>query len=145
MRGNVIAWMPHFHAVLNLLTITLMLAAWRAIRSGDPAAHQRLMGRAIAVMVLFVCSYLIYHSQVGITRFGGQGWLRTVYYVVLATHVLMALVALFLVPFTFFLGWRRRAAHPRVARWALPVWLYVSATGLVVYVMVYHLSGSAPG
>ena len=135
-----IDWMPHFHAFFNLFSIVLMVTAYRAIRGGHRDVHRRFMLTAIAVMVLFVISYAIYHLQVGITRFGGQGWVRTVYYTVLVTHVLMAIIALPLVPTTLFFAWRSNLGrHRRLARWALPVWFYVSCTGLVVYGMVYHL------
>ncbi len=133
-------WMPHFHALLNSLSILLMGIAFRAIRGGRREEHRRFMLIAIGVMVVFVISYAIYHSRVGITPFAGQGWIRSVYYTILITHVLMAVVALPLVPTTLYLAWRGRLErHRRLARWTLPIWFYVSCTGLVVYGMVYHL------
>ncbi|MBF0399644.1 MAG: DUF420 domain-containing protein [Magnetococcales bacterium] len=131
--------MPHFLALLNVVTIILLLLGWRAIRSGNPASHKRSMGSAMAVSVLFVTSYVLYHMQVGIHPYEGAGWSRTVYYTILITHVLAALTALLLVPITFALGLRvRLPTHRRLAAWAMPIWLYASFTGLVVYWMIYH-------
>ena len=90
-------------------------------------------------MVVFVISYLTYHLQEGIHPFLGEGWVRTVYYVILITHILMALASILLVPIAFILGIRQKLTmHRKIARWTMPIWLYASSTGLVVYGMIYH-------
>lgn len=134
-----IDYLPHFHALLNAMVFGLVSTAWFAVRSGNQDLHKRCLWLAVTMMVLFLISYLTYHIQVGIHPFTGKGWIRTVYYTFLVTHILMALTALVLVPFTFVFGLRGRfSAHRKVGRWTMPIWLYASGTGLVIYGIVYH-------
>lgn len=110
------------------------------IRRRKILAHKICMGSAFAVSIVFLISYLTYHVQVGSVRFVGQGWVRPVYFTLLASHTLLAALILPLALVTL-----RRALmgrfdrHVRIARWTLPLWLYVSVTGVVVYWMLYHL------
>lgn len=107
--------------------------------------HRRFMLAAAATSGLFLVSYLIYHAQVGSVRFTGRGAARAVYFAILLTHTALAIVNLPLVLRTLYLGLKRRdEKHRRIARWAFPIWLYVSVTGVIVYVMLYHLYPPLP-
>src|SRR6185295_4667990 len=102
--------------------------------------HRRLMITAAAISAVFLASYLTYHARVGSVRFTGQGPVRTVYFAILISHTILAMTVLPLVLRTLYLGLRRRDdRHRRIARWTFPIWLYVSVTGVVVYVMLYRL------
>lgn len=98
------------------------------------------MGAAFAVSVLFLVSYLTYHYHAGATRFTGQGWVRPVYFTILISHTLLAAIVPFLAVLTLIRAWKKQfLKHKRLARWTLPIWLYVSVTGVVIYVLLYHL------
>jgi uncharacterized membrane protein YozB (DUF420 family) len=132
--------LPHLNAALNATSFLLLVAALYMIRRGNVQAHRRLMLSALAVSSLFLVSYVAYHAQYGSVRFMGQGVVRAVYFVILVTHVILAVVIVPLVIVTL----RRALAgdfarHRRIARWTYPLWLYVSVTGVVVYLMLYHL------
>jgi uncharacterized membrane protein YozB (DUF420 family) len=113
------------------------------IRRGREQAHKRTMFAAFAVSIAFLVSYLAYHVwPVGAktTPFPGEGTVRLIYFIILVTHVVLAAAVPFLAGVTIYLGLRdRRLAHRRLARWTWPIWLYVSVTGVVIYVMLYHL------
>jgi uncharacterized membrane protein YozB (DUF420 family) len=150
----------HLNAALNLLaTLLLALGFWQIKRRRE-AAHGRIMIAALATSAAFLTSYLTYHFMVGRVEFTHQGAVRYAYYAILISHVLLA----FSVPFLAIaaalfgsraVGWGRaadlssaeraqfRAKHIRVVRWAYPIWMYVSVTGVVVYAMLYHLWPSA--
>ncbi|HEX6739966.1 MAG TPA: DUF420 domain-containing protein [Vicinamibacteria bacterium] len=128
------------NAVLNGTAASLLLAGWLLIRSGRREAHRRVMLAALACSALFLASYLVYHFQVGSVRFRGQGALRTVYLTILLTHTVLAVVIVPLVLVTFTRAHRQQfEAHRRLARITLPLWAYVSVTGVVVYWMLYRL------
>jgi uncharacterized membrane protein YozB (DUF420 family) len=102
------------------------------------------MGSAFAVAVMFLASYLTYHYQVGSMSFGGQGWMRPVYFSLLTSHTILAAGIVPLVLVTLSRALRGRFdRHVRIARWTLPLWLYVSVTGVIVYLMLYRLYGRA--
>jgi putative membrane protein len=102
--------------------------------------HRRVMISAVTTSTLFLISYLLYHSQVGSVRFQGQGWVRPLYFGILLTHTILAIVIVPLVLVTLARGLRGNFdRHRAIARWTYPVWLYVSVTGVVIYVMLYHL------
>lgn len=131
---------PSINACLNGTCALLLLVGYFLIRKERPALHQACMLLAFAVSVLFLCSYLYYHSHHGATRFQGVGWIRPVYFGVLITHTVLAPVVTVLSIVTLALGLTQRLEkHKRVARWTLPAWLYVSATGVVIYWMLYRL------
>lgn len=133
--------LPSVNAALNLLSATLVFAGWRAIRSGARERHRRLMLAAVATSAVFLVSYLTRVALTGTHRFPGDGALRAAYLVILLTHTVLAAAVAPLVLRTVFLSVRERYAdHRRLARWTLPIWLYVSVTGVVVYVMLYHLA-----
>lgn len=136
---------PTINAALNATCAVLLVVAYRAIRRRDVARHRRWMLAASATSALFLASYLVYHARVGSVRFLGAGAARAVYFTVLGSHTVLAVAVLPLVLRTLFLGLKRRDdAHRRLAKWTFPIWLYVSLTGVVVYVMLYHLYPHGP-
>jgi len=132
--------LPTLNAALNATSALLLALGYVLIRSGRREAHRRVMLAAVATSAAFLVSYLIYHFQVGSVRFQGQGAIRTAYFSVLISHTLLAIVV-----FPLVLATLRRAltarfdAHRRLARLTLPLWGYVSVTGVVVYWMLYRL------
>jgi protein SCO1/2/putative membrane protein len=137
---NFFSVLPHLNACLNATSGVLLLAGFYFIRTGRVASHLRCMTAAIFVSVAFLISYLVYHAQHGSTRFAGQGYVRPVYFTILLTHTVLAAVIVPLVAVTFRRARRGDfARHRRIARWTFPLWLYVSVTGVVVYLMLYQL------
>jgi putative membrane protein len=136
--------LPSVNATLTATSAVLLVLGFRAIRAGRRETHRALMLAAVASSVLFLVSYVTRIALTGTHRFPGDGALRAVYLAVLASHTILAALAGPLVLRTLFLAFRARFPdHRRIARWTLPVWLYVSVTGVVVYVMLYHLARSA--
>jgi len=134
------ALLPPVNATLNATSAVLVLLGWRAIQGGDRDRHRALMLAAVASSVLFLAGYLTRVALTGTHAFPGHGALRAVYLAVLGSHTLLAAAAAPMVLRTLFLALRDRLpAHRRIARLTLPVWLYVSVTGVAVYVMLYHL------
>jgi putative membrane protein len=135
--------LPSVNATLNGTSAVLLFAGWLAIRSGRRAVHQRLMIAACASSTLFLAGYFTRIALTGTHRFPGGGALRAVYLAVLASHTLLAAALLPLALRTVYLSLSQRyAPHKKIARWTLPIWIYVSVTGVAVYVMLYRL---APG
>lgn len=136
--------MPHLLALFNVSTVVLLLLGFVAIRRGARGRHRQLMLGAVAAAVLFLITYLTYHAQIGNVKFAGEGGVRWVYFTILIAHVVMAAVMVPLIPMMLFraLG-ERFDAHRRLARKALPVWLFVSVTGVVVYVLAFHIYPAA--
>lgn len=133
--------LPMLNAFLNGASAALLVAGWLLVRSGRKEPHRRVMTAAFACSALFLASYLTYHALVGSVRFPGTGTARTVYLAILLSHTLVAAVTGPLALAVFVLARRGRfATHRRLARWTLPLWLYVSATGVVVYLMLYRSS-----
>jgi uncharacterized membrane protein YozB (DUF420 family) len=132
--------LPALNASLNALSAVLLLVGYACIRARRPAAHRAFMLAAFASSTLFLVSYLVYHFQVGSVRFRGEGTLRTVYLGILASHTVLAVVVVPLVLTTLARAWKGRfELHRRIARVTLPIWAYVSVTGVVVYWMLYRL------
>jgi len=132
--------LPPLNATLNGLATVWLLAGYRAIRRGRVAIHRSSMLAALATSVLFLASYLTYHAQVGSVPFQTRGAVRILYFTILITHSAGAIAIVPLVVLTLYRALRGRfEAHRRIARWTFPIWLYVSLTGVVVYVMLYHL------
>ena len=134
------AWLPSVNAFLNATAAVLLVWGYTLIRRKRMETHRKVMQTAFVVSCLFLVCYLVYHAQVGSVRFQKTGVIRSVYLTILSTHTVLAAA----VPVLAIITLRRgRAArfdkHRRIARWTLPVWLYVSVTGVVVYVMLYHL------
>lgn len=131
--------LPTVNAVLNGLAATLLVTGFVLIRSGRREAHRRVMTAAFACSILFLVSYLVYHAGVGSVRFQGTGGVRTAYLSILLTHTVLAAAVPFLAVTTLVLARKGRFdAHRRLARVTLPIWLYVSVTGVVIYLMLYR-------
>lgn len=132
--------LPHLNAVLNATSFVLLVCGLFFILRGRVRMHRACMISALVVSGLFLISYVVYHAQYGSMRFKGQGFVRPLYFSILFTHVVLAVAIVPLVTVTL-----RRALrgdfvrHRRIARWTYPLWLYVSVTGVVVYVMLYRL------
>lgn len=132
--------LPTVNAVLNGTATLLLITGLILVKQRKLQAHRNAMLAAFGCSVAFLVSYLYYHSQVGSVRFQGQGTIRTVYLSILLTHTILAAVVPFLASITLIRALRERfEAHRRLARWTLPIWLYVSVTGVVIYWMLYHM------
>jgi uncharacterized membrane protein YozB (DUF420 family) len=132
-------YLPTINAALNATSALLIAAGVVLIRSGRRRAHKAMMLAAVTTSSLFLLSYVWYHAHVGSVRFTGQGWPRPLYFFILITHSILAAVVVPMVVVTVIRAWRGRyERHRASARWTYPVWLYVSVTGVVVYVMLYH-------
>ncbi len=129
------------NAVLNTIATLLLVAGWIFIRQGNWRAHRAAMIAAFAVSAIFLACYLTYHYLVGHVPFRGQGPIRTVYFAILISHILLAVTVPILAISMFVLAFRGRwEAHRRLGRITLPIWLYVSVTGVVIYLMLYGLN-----
>jgi putative membrane protein len=127
------------NAVLNGMAFLLLFAGWRAVRARRMTTHKRLMGSAFAVSCVFLISYLLRVYLTGTHRYPGEGFLKTLYLVILGSHTLLAATVPFLAVRTIYLALKGRIdSHRRIARWTLPIWMYVSLTGVVVYLMLYQ-------
>ena len=130
--------LPAVNASLNALCTVLLMPGWALIHNGRIEAHKRCMIAAFATSTLFLISYVVYHAQVGSKPFTGTGMIRTIYFSILIPHVILAAAVVPLVLVTLSRGLKRNdAAHRRIAKWTMPIWLFVSVTGVIVYVMLY--------
>jgi uncharacterized membrane protein YozB (DUF420 family) len=135
-----ISYFPALDASLNATSALLLTIGYVFIRRGNVRAHKTCMLSAFVTSSLFLVCYLWYHAHHGVTRFPGQGAVRTFYFTLLTSHTVLAVVIVPLVVVTLGRAWRRMFdRHRRIARWTLPLWIYVSVTGVVVYWMLYHL------
>ena len=133
-------YLPTVNACLNAISAVLLVWAYTLIRRKQVERHRRVMLTAFATSCLFLVCYLVYHAQVGSVRFQHPGAIRTVYLTILATHTVLAATVPVLAIITLRRGLGARYdQHRKIARWTLPIWLYVSVTGVVVYWMLYHL------
>lgn len=132
--------LPHINAALNATSAVLLVTGFGLIRRHKISAHRACMIAAFVCSALFLVGYLVYHYQVGSVRFQGSGALRVAYLSILASHSLLATAVPFLAAMTLWRGLRQNfERHLAIARWTLPIWLYVSLTGVVVYWMLYHM------
>jgi protein SCO1/2/putative membrane protein len=131
---------PAINATLNATSAILLITGRTLIARGRVAAHRAVMITAFIVSTLFLISYLYYHAHVGSVRFRGTGWSRPLYFTILTSHTILAVVIVPLILITLNRGLKQRyPQHRRIARWTFPLWLYVSITGVVIYIMLYHL------
>lgn len=136
--------LPMVNAVLNSVSLVLLLTGYGFIRRRRVNAHKRFMTAAFGVSILFLCSYLTYRFLGSDKKFGGTGWIRPVYYFILITHVILAATVPVLAGRTLYLGWKGRfESHRRWAKITFPIWVYVSVTGIIVYVLLFRLYGPA--
>lgn len=132
-----LSFMPGVNAVLNATAATLLVAGLAAIRAGRRELHKRLMVSAFAASAVFLVGYVLYHYAHGDTSYRGEGPMRILYFTVLISHVVLSIAMLPMILTTFYLAARRRfSSHKRLARWTLPIWLYVSVTGVMIYFML---------
>ena len=128
------------NATLNGTSAVLLAAGYAAIRSGKRGVHKKLMVTAFFVSCAFLVSYVVYHIRVGHVAFQGQGWIRPVYFGLLLSHTLLAIVIVPLITITLRRAWMERFdKHRVIAVWTLPLWFYVSVTGVIVYLLLYQI------
>ena len=134
--------LPQLNAVLNSIATIFLLAGFVFIKKRNISAHMRMMWSAFIVSALFLIGYLIFHYHVGSVGYDGTGWIRPVYFAILISHIILAMVNLPMILITMYRAVRKDFdRHKKIARWTWPVWMYVSVTGVLVYVMM-ELSGS---
>ena len=135
-----ISYLPHLNACLNGASALLLFSGYTFIRSRNVIAHRACQLAALVMSLLFLASYLTYHYHHGTTRFQGTGWVRPLYFTILTSHTILAIVIVPLVALTFYRAFRNDfARHRRIARITLPLWFYVSITGVIVYLMLYQI------
>lgn len=129
--------LPKFHAILNTLTALALIAGFVFIKNRNIVAHYTVNLFALLFSVLFLVSYVVYHSLAESTPYGGEGVIRYVYYFILISHIILAAIIVPLVLFTFLRALTNEFdKHKKIARWTLPIWLYVAITGVIVYLMI---------
>ena len=132
--------LPLLNACLNGACAILLLIARQAIRNDNRPRHKTFMIAAFSVSVVFLGSYLFYHFNAGVVKFDGQGWIRPVYFVLLTSHTILAVTVPVLATMTLMRGLKARyQLHKKIARWTYPIWMYVSVTGVIIYVMLYQI------
>jgi putative membrane protein len=132
--------LPALNATLNASSTVLLITGYVLIRRGDRRRHKACMIAALVMSALFLTSYVIYHAQVGSVPFKRTGWIRTAYFAVLIPHVILAAAIVPPILITVSRGLSAKYdKHRRIARWTLPLWLYVSVTGVIVYLMLYQM------
>jgi uncharacterized membrane protein YozB (DUF420 family) len=135
-----ISQLPTLNAALNSLSAVFLFAGYLFIKQHHVKSHRASMLAAVVCSTVFLVSYLVYHYHVGSVRFQGQGVIRLIYFSILVTHTILAAAIVPLVLITLVRALRSRFdSHRRIARWTFPLWLYVSVTGVIVYVMLYRL------
>jgi putative membrane protein len=135
-----VTFLPTLNACLNSLSAVLLAAGYIAVKRGRKIRHRNIMIAALASSGLFLTSYLVYHYQIGSKPYEGVGNLRKIYFTILLTHTVLATALVPLVPITVVQAFRGRLrSHRRIARWTLPIWFYVSVTGVVIYLMLYGI------
>jgi len=138
--ADFISYLPHVNACLNATSAILLFTGYSFIRARNVVAHRTCQIAALVVSLLFLASYLTYHYHHGSTRFLGTGLVRPIYFTVLTSHTILAIVIVPLVALTFYRAFRGDfIRHRRIARITLPLWLYVSITGVIVYLMLYQI------
>ncbi|REG91102.1 DUF420 domain-containing protein [Algoriphagus antarcticus] len=130
-------FLPHLNAVINSAATLALIAGLVFIKKGSIPYHRASMTVAFGLGAIFLVSYVIYHAAAESTSFGGEGMIRSVYYFILLTHIVLAAVALFPILFAYYYGYTdQRAKHRKVVKFAYPIWLYVTVTGVIVYLMI---------
>ncbi len=134
--------LAHVNAILNSIATVFLVAGYLMIRQRRVVAHGICMTAALTASAAFLTCYLIYHYHVGHVPFESEGAVRTFYFTLLISHIILAVVNLPMIIMTVVPVFRRRFdKHRRIARWTLPIWLYVSVTGVIIYLMLYHWFG----
>lgn len=134
--------LPALNATLNSISTLLLLFGYYFIKRKEIERHRLCMGMAFLTSCLFLTSYVIYHLNAGSVPFTGEGWSRTVYFAILFTHIPLAALVPVLALIALYRAWKKDfVAHRRIARWTWPIWMYVSVTGVIIYIMLYEISG----
>ena len=137
---EIIPYLPHFQAILNTMAALFLGAGYHFIRAQNRHAHRNCMITALAISTVFMVSYLTYHARVGYMPFAGEGMIRTFYFTMLASHVILAAVIVPMVLITVAYAIKGNFdKHPRIARWTLPLWFYVSVSGVLIYILGFHI------
>ena len=137
--SDYISQLPHLNAFLNSTSAVLLISGYRFIRGGRIAAHRNCQIAALISSTVFLACYLTYHYYHGATHFPGHGIVRWAYFAILISHTILAIVIVQLIMVTLYRATRGDfQRHRSIARWTLPLWLYVSVTGVIVYLMLYH-------
>ncbi|MBO0948297.1 DUF420 domain-containing protein [Fibrella forsythiae] len=135
--GSWTTYLPHINGVINSLTSVLLLVGYYFIRQKNVAAHRAVMLAAFTLGSLFLIGYVLYHISNESTSFGGEGWIRPVYYFLLISHIALSVVVLwFVLRAVYFALTKQFELHKKMTRWAFPIWLYVSTTGVIVYLLI---------
>lgn len=135
-----IDFLPTLNALLNTTSAVLLTVGHHYIKGGNQQVHKRYMISSFMISILFLISYLTYHYHHGATRFTGEGWIRPVYFTILTSHTILAAAIVPLVIITLRRGLKNEIEkHKKIARWTYPIWLYVSITGVIIYIMLYHI------
>lgn len=130
-------FLPHLNAVINSAATIALVAGLIFIKKGNITYHRAAMTVAFGLGAIFLIAYVIYHATAESTSFGGEGWYRSFYYFILITHIILAAVALFPILLAYYYGYTdQRAKHRKIVRFAFPIWLYVTVTGVLVYLMI---------
>lgn len=131
--------LPTLNAVLNTLSAVFLIAGFVYIKRRNRDAHKWAMLTAFVISALFLTSYVVYHYTVGATTFTAEGWIRPVYFSILISHTILATLILVPIFLLLYRAWKKEyAKHAKLARWVFPLWLYVSVTGVVIYMILYH-------
>lgn len=137
---EIIPYLPHFQAILNTCAALFLGTGYYYIKNNNRDAHQKCMITALLISTVFMISYLTYHAEVGYTPFTGQGIIRPFYFTLLASHVILAAIIVPMVLTTAYFAIRGNFnKHPRFARWTLPLWFYVSVSGVLIYILGFHV------
>ena len=132
--------LPALNATLNSISTLLLLFGYYFIKRKEIERHRLCMGLAFLTSCLFLTSYVIYHLNAGSVPFTGEGWSRTVYFAILFTHIPLAALVPVLALIALYRAWKKDfVAHRRIARWTWPIWMYVSVTGVIIYMMLYEM------
>lgn len=137
MGDNDFSFLPHFNAVINSSTAVSLLFALFFIKRGQISAHKISMTSGMILSIVFLLSYVVYHSQSISTHFGGEGIIKTIYFILLITHILLSAIVVPLVLFAFYYGLKDDVIkHKKIVKFAYPIWLYVAVSGVIVYLMI---------
>ena len=137
---EIIPYLPHFQAILNTCAALFLSAGYYFIKNKNRDAHRACMVIAFLISTVFLISYLTYHAKVGYMPFAGEGIIRPFYFIMLASHVILAAVIVPMILVTLLYAIKGDFnKHPRIARWTLPIWMYVSVTGVLIYILGFHI------
>ena len=144
VMDSLLPWLPHVNATLNASAAVLLVSGWLAIHKGNKELHRWLMLGAVTLSGLFLTSYLFYHSQIGSKHYTGVGMMRIIYFSILISHTVLAIVIVPLIGgMLYYAAQERWSSHRKLGQWTMPLWFYVSVTGVVVYFMLYQFEPPA--